>query len=349
MRRNRKSKRRVNSLMLSLLLTAIMLVGSTYAWFSANRQVGIEGLRAKVTAAEGLQISLDAINWSTSVTINESTLEAVEDYNNYQLPSELDPVSSPGVIDSNDIAFYAGLLSSDGETLTGVSKVTSGKFIAFDIYLKNSSSQEYDTLQLNSGSYIKLTPSGLTDGEGNSITAGVTGTGLEYSTRVAILLYGPTATLTTSPADIRALTAGTGSLVSIWEPNYNKHIAEVVANDDRIDAADDAFETLTLTSAAVGTTLANINASSIPSGSTAFSIPTTMHTAETLSSAVSVTAVNGSSTLKLKGNAIMKARVYMWIEGQDPDCNDTASTGKSLDILLNLSKPSTSGTTPASA
>ena len=40
-RRSRKSKRRMNSLFLTLVLTAIMLIMSTYAWFSANRQVEI--------------------------------------------------------------------------------------------------------------------------------------------------------------------------------------------------------------------------------------------------------------------------------------------------------------------
>ena len=59
-RRSRKSKRRLNSLFMTLLLTAVLLIMSTYAWFSANRIVEITGITAKVSAAEGLQISLDA-------------------------------------------------------------------------------------------------------------------------------------------------------------------------------------------------------------------------------------------------------------------------------------------------
>ena len=58
-RRNRKSKRKVNSLLTMVVLTAILMVTSTYAWFSANREVSITGITAKVKAAEGLQISLD--------------------------------------------------------------------------------------------------------------------------------------------------------------------------------------------------------------------------------------------------------------------------------------------------
>ena len=36
---------------------------------------------------------------------------------------------------------------------------------------------------------------------------------------------------------------------------------------------------------------------------------------------------------------ITKVRVYMWIEGQDVDCIDTASTGKQIDITLKFTKP----------
>ena len=65
-KRSRSSRRRMNSIFMTLLLTAVMLVMSTYAWFSSNRTVTISGITAKVTAAEGLQISLDGVTWGTS-------------------------------------------------------------------------------------------------------------------------------------------------------------------------------------------------------------------------------------------------------------------------------------------
>ena len=52
-----------------------------------------------------------------------------------------------------------------------------------------------------------------------------------------------------------------------------------------------------------------------------------------------------NAQLKLPGNTISKLRVYIWLEGQDPDCIDTASTGKYLDFVLNLSKPGLTTTT----
>ena len=73
-KRSRSSRRRMNSIFMTLLLTAVMLVMSTYAWFSSNRTVTISGITAKVTAAEGLQISLDGVTWGTSVTADASNL-----------------------------------------------------------------------------------------------------------------------------------------------------------------------------------------------------------------------------------------------------------------------------------
>ena len=58
-RRSRRSRRKLNSLFMTLILTGMLLLSSTYAWFSANKEVALEGINAKVVAAEGLQISLD--------------------------------------------------------------------------------------------------------------------------------------------------------------------------------------------------------------------------------------------------------------------------------------------------
>ena len=46
-----------------------------------------------------------------------------------------------------------------------------------------------------------------------------------------------------------------------------------------------------------------------------------------------------AANLMLQQNKIMKARVYIWLEGQDPYCIDTASTGRAFDIQINLCKP----------
>ena len=73
-RRNRKSKRKLNSMLMMLLLTAVFMIVSTYAWFSANREVALTGITAKVSAAEGLQISIDGENWASSIEVTQAAL-----------------------------------------------------------------------------------------------------------------------------------------------------------------------------------------------------------------------------------------------------------------------------------
>ena len=352
-RRSRKSKRKINSMFLSLLLTALLLIMSTYAWFTSNKQVYIEGITAKVSAANGLQISLDAINWGSTVKINDNdkglaAAQALGGNPEAIIPTELVPVSSSGVIkDSKDIGFYYGDVNAEGTKLTNVADKTAqtGYYMAFDIYLKNSSNKDEDELYLAGGSSVQL---GATEGK-----LGVQDTGLEFSPRVGFLLYSNTAVMSAQQEDIVGLSTANTGKVSFWEPNYNSHIASVAASDARLGGSTTSdFKTLALTADAVSGELSNINASTIPENSTAFSVPTTVRTAANIADNSQIKLATTTATittsgetetvsdyLKLKGNAISKVRVYIWLEGQDPDCNDTASTGKYLDFNINLSKP----------
>ena len=327
-RRTRNSKRRLNSLFMMLLLTGMLLVTSTYAWFSANKEVALEGINAKVVAAEGLQISLDGESWASKITINADTLGAAVK-NNYRWPEALTPVSTVGATTSGNMNLFYGDVNAEGDTLNNAAAETDAdttKYIVFDLYFKNSSSKEVgDDLQLNAGSSVAIAD----DGKQN--------TGLENCIRSGIVLYENTALMTDDGATIRSIAAGT-PLVSIWEPNYNKHISEVVKNDpDRIPTNSTDFTTLGLKSVGDGT-VSGINVATDPSN--AFLGPqNTIKTDGSVTTATDMTAVDKSTQLILKQNSVMKARVYIWLEGQDPDCIDTASTGKSIDIVIGFTKP----------
>ena len=328
MRRSRSNRRRLKSLFIMLILTAMLMVTSTYAWFSANKEVALEGINAKVVAAEGLQISLDGEAWSSKITINKENLAAAVS-NNYKWPDALVPVSTVGETASGNMNMFYGDVSADGSELTNAaieSDADTTKYIVFDLYFKNSSSKPTDDLQLNVGTKVAI----------NAVD-GKQGTGLENCVRSSIVLYENTALMTDDGATIRAIAAGT-PLVSIWEPNYNKHIAEVVKNDnDRIPSADTDFTTLGLKSVGDGT-VTGINVATDPSNEF-LGEQTTIKTDATVGTATNMTAVDSSTQLKLKQNSVMKARIYIWLEGQDPDCIDTASTGKSIDIVLGFTKP----------
>ena len=325
-RRSRRSKRKLNSLFMMVLLTGMLLLSSTYAWFSANKEVALEGINAKVVAAEGLQISLDGESWSSKITVNKAALQGATE-NNYAWPDALVPVSTIGESAGGNMNMFYGDVSADGTQLNNAGQendTSTTKYIVFDLYFKNSSSQlAGDKLQLNTGTLVKIAEDGKT------------GTGLENCVRSAVVLYENTALMTDDGETIRAIAAGT-PLVSIWEPNYNKHIAEVVKNDPtRIPQANTNFTTLGVKQVGEGT-VTGINGTS-PNEFIDEQI--TIKTDGTVGAATDMTDIE-STNLMLKQNSVMKARVYIWLEGQDPDCIDTASTGKSIDLVLGFTKPS---------
>lgn len=355
-KRSRRSKRRLNSSFMALLLTAIMLIISTYAWFSANREVLITGITAKVSAAEGLQISLDAENWSASVEVSQSKLSALgTSVNNYVWPTELTPVSTDGSISGTDAAFVYGDINENGSILRSIKNApaSGGRYISFDVYLKNSSSKNGgDKLQLNTTSSVAI----HTKKESEDDTyAGQAETGLENCVRTGVLLYSTKNTFTTAVSTIRSSSIGDDPLFAIWEPNYKKHIDEVVANDGRIENGTSGFQTLAMLPATNGFSIKGVNGTTTTgvkvdendveiegSSGTYMGAPTTLTSdAGTVTSVTDMKAVDGSTQLMLGQNSIMKARVYIWLEGQDPDCNDTASTGRAFDIAIGFTKPAT--------
>ena len=327
-RRSRRSKRKLNSLFMATMLTGMLLLSSTYAWFSANKEVALEGINAKVVAAEGLQISLDGESWSSKITINQQNLAAATG-NNFRWPDALTPVSTVGESTAGNMNMFYGEVSADGTQLDNAaqeSDTATTKYIVFDLYFKNSSSREAgDILQLNTGSMVEIADDGKD------------GTGLEYSIRSAVVLYSERADMTADGETIRKIGFGT-PLVSIWEPNYNKHITEVVNNDSRIDSTSDDYTTLGIKQLQ-GTTVTGINGDA---ETEYIKEQNTVKTDGTVGAATDMTAVtdtDGTTKLTLQQNSIMKARVYIWLEGQDPDCIDTASTGKSIDLVLGFTKP----------
>ena len=78
-KKTKARKQRLNSMLMILLLTAVLLVMSTYAWFTANRTVKIDNIDVNVATSSGLQISVDGINWKTVLEKND-LLNAYQTY-----------------------------------------------------------------------------------------------------------------------------------------------------------------------------------------------------------------------------------------------------------------------------
>lgn len=333
---SKKSKRKNNlkSSVILLLLLLLLLISSTYAWFTANQVVTISTLDVHIEAQNGLQISTDAVNWKSIISNEDITTNAYSGHKN-QVPTQLEPVSTVGEIDSSTgfMKMYYGTVAADDDD-GGVDKLTAtletteaagstGKYIAFDMFLKV---EKETTLQLTDASSVVM-------------KTGSTDKGIKQASRVAFCIEGTEAT-GTATSTITGLKGAVsflegGKTVYMWEPNANLHTAAAAAHANSnygiANLATDGSATpvtyygikqeigtgLTLKGTNDGTDTTNF-AQITPDYQTI----TNTETGEM--------AVQDVFTLQA---GITKIRVYMWIEGQDVDCENTAS---GTDISFNV-------------
>ena len=383
MKRTQKSQKRTKFLLLLIVLTAILSITATYAWFSTQKDVEITGMRLNVEVAESMQISLDGKVWTNAIqmysmkqlygtysaageTIYDAATIAEKGNANY-VPTELKPVSSAGAVAAGKLQLVTGNLSGtklkdialctetdlvdDSDIAARQGNNEKHPYLVFDMYVRNISARTTgtDPLLLNAGSnvWVNAGTSDDTEQEGK----GVAGTGLEYSARVGMIVYGNTISTTATSADatnpidlqIRKLAAVGDEKAAIWEPNDKEHIPYVVANNKAgITTTTQAVATKAIAAAAAGSEIADLNAANanIVDVNT-FKPAYTLGTGTNAKTAI--TDVDGN-TVGLKPNQISKVRVYVWLEGQDPDCVDLASTGDKLNINLKFIKdPYTDG------
>lgn len=365
MKRTKNSLKKIKLLLFLMLMTIIISLTATYAWFSSQRDVDITGIKLNVEVAESMQISLDGDLWLQSITIDNmrqfygtysvsSTHQANKNDNTNYVPTELKPVSTIGEVANGKLQFMKGEAVTSGivtsvtatpcsetdllKTATITERETGNSnhsYLVFDMYLRNYSAKESDNLQLNKDSRIWVSASDTESQEGK----GKEGTGLENCVRVGFVVYENTADITASSSEIRSLTSsGTNAKVSIWEPNDLEHIQEVIYNSSRGVTANATMPTYGIKHSETAVTLTDIEATSGANIAEQKTMkPTYSKTTGTIS-ATNMTDINNSEIM-LQGNKITKVRVYIWLEGQDVDCINTASQGDRLQASIKLTKP----------
>ena len=320
----KKNERRKNNLRYSLLLLLLLLVFlmvSTYAWFTANQTVTISTLDVNVQTSNGLQISADAINWKTILQKADITgASATYTSSVNQVPDEMQPVSSAGIVDTDTgyMDMYFGTvdalddgtgysLASDKEVDT---RGAEGRYIAFDIFLRVD----------------QTTPVYLTTASNIITKEGAADKGLQNAARVAFIDEGNIADVGDSTG-AQALKGGTTSI--IWEPNYDVHTAAGVANAKEIYGLD------TTTTGATQLSYQGIKAEFADTeGVTLKNTNTFSQYFQTVTPTIStVKDFDTHQTLLNLKAGITKVRIYMWVEGQDVDCENNAS---GTDISFNV-------------
>ncbi len=322
-KKKKKRNKRLFLAILMILFTGVILTASTFAWFTANQTVKIEQIDVTVATSDGLQISADASTWKPTLTTADITGASWSGVTN-QLPSashNIVPVSTVGTISNGFMQMWKGEVKTGDEIgldtdeyrliaaqSTESNRTDGGDFIAFDVFF-----------QVNSAGTLYLTSN-------SSVTGDLKG--IEYATRVAFLNEGHVDAGSTA-ATAQALTGASTAI--IWEPNYDVHTSTGVSNALNVYGV-----TTTETGGSqlpyygVKAAISNANAQALNSNNSTYFSSVTPTFATTADGGIPSSAYQQLISLSA---GITKVRIYMWVEGQDVDCENNASGGA---ISLNL-------------
>ncbi len=241
-----KRKKRLLVALLMLILTGVALTTATYAWFSSNTVVDTTDIDLKVTAATGISISADALNFKKTISMNEVISFArigceTGGVNStggcpsrLQYPDKLNPVSTVGANGSsvdfytasigdypNDAVGYLAKLEgkstethalnvgSSGCTSTNSCEHTGGDYVAFDFWLRSGADYNLDI----DAASVKL----------STTDHGTTTSALESGLRILFVNLGNQPDATVGQNELYALNDTTDDNWTIYNPYPKLH------------------------------------------------------------------------------------------------------------------------------
>lgn len=299
-----------------ILFVGIVLTASTYAWFTTNSSVTVQSLDVNVSTSEGLQISTDAQNWTSVVRVEDITSAAWTGVTNQVPTTNLNPVSTIGEVADGRMKMFLGSVETDEadgkNKLTTTAEAdkngTDGNYIAFDLFFRSTEAKQL---------YLA---------EGSKVTYRSGPEGIENAARVAFINLG-SVDYSAEPSVAQAkLENGTPW---IWEPNFDTHRPSARMNGINVYKMEASDFTGNDTDGYTSAKLAykGVKAPTttpLVLDSTDANVFGDVTTNETPKSGITEAAYKQAFNIAA---GITKIRIYMWIEGQDIDCEDLASSG----------------------
>lgn len=255
--RNQKRKiRKISLLIVSIVITTIILITETYAWFVGLSEVSVNDMTISISSVDGLELSLDANTWSSStLSISQSaiTTNINSSYSGHKnkwvstsTGAGLVPISSSGIIQSPsgrlEIYGKSSMNSTAGGYNVVASKISNTSteadgYVAFDLFIRNGKNGTYDATNYTDdmGEAIYLTTTSIAK---VSSAGQATDNGIANSLRVAFIRIGMVSSSATK-AEAQGITCSTATGVTplcsfsdaiIWEPNDKSHNATLVTN-----------------------------------------------------------------------------------------------------------------------
>ena len=296
-----------------LVISAITLTTSTFAWFSMGQDAKIETMELTVSSPDGFEISANANTWTQVLTpeeifklgdaddANYSSLVADPSAPNYY-PSELKPVSCAF---NNGTDFFSAKYASrstegpiaqtePGEFVTDDAGTRfnpvadEAGFVAFDLYIKSGGTTEKN-LYFDKSEFAYNTDKYATDDNKFATSA----------LRVAFANLGNINNMNASASDARALNAYAGA--TVYEPD----------SLTRANGTTGAAQTTQYVTSA-GTGLAVDDANKVFTSNVAASKASLITDQD-----------NAAQKFITIQPGVTKLRVFIWVEGNDIDCRDT--------------------------
>lgn len=320
----------------SIFFIGVLLIFSSYAWFSTALNVKIKQFNMIVARNSGLTISLDGINFDSSVDLSRQIVinEVKKTYPkhiNQWAANGLTPVSTTGISAPGDYMFeiytssgvrYRSRNKEDG--FINVNKVVEkapssyARYIAFDVFFKNvTGSPVPDNLYFEVGT--EVTMEGETSPEMQ---------GLVNSIRVGIVKVG-TLPLDANPSDIQNMKCQGECKSIIYEPNSKDHTELSIERAKKYNLLlkdGERFPTYSMIKAGGPLQVADNVSGSPTLNFEYFTLQRTMYEEDF------------GNPLFTIPDGITKARIYVWIEGQDIDSLETDSDGTELLLNINFIK-----------
>lgn len=323
---------RLRALLIILLICAVVFISSTYAWFTSNKEVSIQTIEVNVKTSAGIQISADGENWKSALTVNDIISAATSHSELVDvIPTNVEPVSTDMSLGTDGtLNMFYGEVKANSEGNFALQAApdapsSGAHYIVFDVFLKTNTDLATGKVKIDCSSANAAERSGVT------VTGAQSSQGIQNASRIGFIKLGNIADGATG-AQIRALgsTNASDSDTLLWEPNADSHTAAAISH---------ALSTYGITTQDNGTAIPYDGVKAQILEANAIELDKTNATDNaTYFGAVSPdysTADTDRTDLNFFSldSGITKVRIYMWIEGQDVDCENNAS-GATVDFNL---------------
>ncbi len=274
-----------------LIVSAIVLTSSTFAWFSMARQVEVEEMQLTVTSPDGILLSANTANWTTLLDVDDlnpptgytSRFMVNADTNTNNFPTLLKPSSSNLSLVGSATRlpkFFEGSTNASGAlTVKQVTDDVSSGYVAFDVFIKLGKEQPVY--------WNKTTVTAVAKGNEEVL----------YATRVAVVNCG------SSLVPEEAETIHEGKEIQMFEPRAYSHL-------EALGLPEEPVQTKAFIQPITGTDISGTGY--VYTGDSYYIAAATPK--------VQANENNKTGMQMTLPEGITRLRVYLWLEGQDVDC-----------------------------